>query len=162
MIFLCSFHQEVTCPNPTSQKKHAWSCSGSAAAQDWPSPSAWLDCPIHKCALTTVLVDRHITDFIGRDVPVGLCRLSPAQLGHGGRHNIESQAPGLAGHWEQKQRGKSGSSGCPELLRSQLGCRADTLCSQEQQKLRGAGCRGPNSLWGHSPSSSVRQWMTSE
>lgn len=101
-----------------------WSCFGSAAAAawDWPSPSAWLDCPIHKGALTTVLVDRHITDFIGRDVPVGLCRLSPAQLGHGGRHNIESQAPGLAGHWEQKQRGKSGPSGCPELLRSQLGC----------------------------------------
>lgn len=50
-----------------------------------------------KQALTIVLVDKSITDFISRDLPIGFCRFSPAQLRHGGRHNIESQAARLAG-----------------------------------------------------------------
>lgn len=50
--------------------------------------------------LTVVLVDQSIADLVGCDLAIGLSRLSPAQLGHRRRDDIECQSSWLAGYWE--------------------------------------------------------------
>lgn len=50
--------------------------------------------------LTVVLVDQSVADLVGCDLAIGLSRLSPAQLGHRRRDDIESQPSWLAGYWE--------------------------------------------------------------
>lgn len=138
-------------------KKCFWIRFGSAATWGQPRcgkcspvPRAALD---SKRALTVVLINESVADFIRRDLPVGFCGLSPAQLRHSGRDDVESQAARLTGHWKGKD----------EVLRLlQLGV---FMCS-ELPELQAQGCQLAL-MWGkrgaeHSPSSSVRQWMMSE
>lgn len=62
-------------------------------------------------ALTVVLVDQAVADLIGRDLAIGFGGLSPAQLGHGGGDDVESQTPRLTGYWGLGGCRKSAVSG---------------------------------------------------
>lgn len=50
--------------------------------------------------LTVSLIDESIADFIGRDHPIRLSRLSPTQLCHSGGDNVESQTSRLTRNYK--------------------------------------------------------------
>lgn len=115
-----------------------------------PAPQHGWAAPVRKRALTVILVNEAITDFISRDLPIGFCRLSPAQLRHGGRHDVESQAARLAGDWKSKSKGSRLLEVRSQLMQmpkapwitAESQWESLSACPQDHQKLR-AGALNP-------------------
>lgn len=55
--------------------------------------------------LTQVVIDGCVDDLVSRDVAVGLCRLSPADLSHSRTDDIKGQTSGFTRRWRQNQQG---------------------------------------------------------
>lgn len=187
MVFLHSFHQGVTLQIPVFARNILEAVlvllllgTRLACGNCAPAPQPGWTALVRKRALTIVLIDESITDFVSRDLPIGFCRLSPAQLRHSRRHDIESQAARLTGDW----KGKSEGSRLPQVraqlmqmprapwITAESQQKPPRACPQDHETLRAdpmPGAQTPpcspmvgSKVQSHSPSSSVRQWMTSE
>lgn len=163
VVFLQPFHQGVTRQTPglTGNTLEAFlvlllpgtTLAGGKCA---PAPQPGWAALVRKRALTIVLVDESVTDFVSCDLPVGFCRLSPAQLRHSRRHDVESQAARLAGDW----KGKSEESGLPQVgtqhtqmprarwITAESQQAPPCACPQDHEKLR-AGALTPCQVHRH-------------